>query len=90
MAKILFYLIALFPIFIHADPRTEYLQSDLDTYVHSDDASFKYVVKQVKEFDDWKNASKERQAQEKAKADQAIKKNKQKLGFLKKHKPKKK
>ena len=52
MVKILFYLIVLFPIFTHADPRTEYLQSDLDAYVHSDDASFKYVIKQVKEFDE--------------------------------------
>ena len=53
MAKILFYLIVLFPIFTHADPRTEFLQSDLDAYVHSDDASFKYVIKQVKEFDEY-------------------------------------
>ena len=53
MAKILFYLIVLFPIFTHAGPRAEYLQSDLDTYVHSDDASFNYVIKQVKEFDEY-------------------------------------
>ena len=53
MAKILFYLIVLFPIFSHAGPRPEYLQSDLDTYVHSDDASFNYVIKQVKEFDEY-------------------------------------
>ena len=53
MAKILFYLIVLFPIFTHAGPRAEYLQSDLDTYVHSGDASSNYVIKQVKEFDEY-------------------------------------
>jgi hypothetical protein len=43
----------------------------------------------VKEWEDWKAISKDRHAKGKAKADQAINKNKQKLGFLKKHKPKK-
>ena len=43
----------------------------------------------VKEWEDWKASSKERHAKGKAKADKAIKKNKQKLRFLKKHKPKK-
>ena len=43
----------------------------------------------VKEWEDWKASSKDRHAKGKAKADQAISKNKQKLGFLKKHKPKK-
>ena len=47
------------------------------------------LQKQVKEWEDWKASSKERFAKEKAKADKAINKNKQKLGFLKKHKPKK-
>ena len=46
--------------------------------------------KEVKEWEDWKAGSKDRHAKGKAKADQAISKNKQKLGFLKKHKiPKK-
>ena len=48
------------------------------------------LKKELKEWEDWKAKNEERQAQGKAKADQAIKKNKQKLGFLKKHKPKKK
>ena len=43
----------------------------------------------VKEWEDWKASSKERHAKGKAKADKAIKKNKQKLGSLKKHKSKK-
>ena len=47
------------------------------------------LQKQVKEWEDYKDASKERQAQGKAKADQAISKNKQKVGFLKRRKPKK-
>ena len=46
------------------------------------------LQKQVKEWEDYKDASKERQAQGKAKADQAISKNKQKVGFLKRRKPK--
>ena len=50
----------------------------------------KHLQKQVKEWEDWKASSKDRHAKGKAKADQAISKNKQKLGFLKKHKiPKK-
>ena len=47
------------------------------------------LKKELKEWEDWKAKNEKRQAQGKAKADQAIKKNKQKLGFLKKHKPKK-
>ena len=47
------------------------------------------LQKQIKEWEDWKAGSKERHAKGKAKSDQAISKNKQKLGFLKKHKSKK-
>ena len=47
------------------------------------------LEKTVKEWEDWKASSKDRHAKGKAKADQAIRKNKQKLGFLKKHNPKK-
>ena len=47
------------------------------------------LKKEVKEWEDWKASSKDRHAKGKAKADQAISKNKQKLGFMKKHKPKK-
>ena len=43
----------------------------------------------IKEWENWKASSKDRHAKGKAKADKAIKKNKQKLGSLKKHKPKK-
>ena len=49
----------------------------------------KDLEQKVKEWEDWKTSSKERHAKGKAKADKAIKKNKQKLRFLKKHKPKK-
>ena len=49
----------------------------------------KNLQKQVKEWEDWKASSKDRHAKGKAKADQAINKNKQKVGFLKRHKPKK-
>ena len=51
MHRILFSLIVFFPIFIQADPRSEYLQTDLDAYVHKDDASFNYVIEKVQEFD---------------------------------------
>ena len=56
------------------------------------DVQKKYIAnleKQVKEWEDWKAGSKDRHAKGKAKADKAISKNKQKIGFLKKHKPKK-
>ena len=49
----------------------------------------KHLQKQVKEWEGWKASSKDRHAKGKAKADQAINKNKQKVCFLKKHKPKK-
>ena len=51
MQRILFSLIVFFPIFTQADPRSEYLQTDLDAYVHKDDASFNYVTEKVQEFD---------------------------------------
>ena len=49
----------------------------------------KTLQKQVKEWENWKASSKEYYAKEKAKADKAISKNKQKVGYLKKHKPEK-
>ena len=48
----------------------------------------KNLQKQVNEWEEWKAGSKERHAKGKAKADQAINKNKQKVGFLKRRKPK--
>ena len=51
MQRILFSLIVFFSIFTQADPRSEYLQTDLDAYVHKDDASFNYVIEKVQEFD---------------------------------------
>ena len=51
MHRILFSLIVFFPIFTQADPRSEYLQTDLDAYVHKDDTSFNYVIEKVQEFD---------------------------------------
>ena len=51
MRRILISLIVFFPIFIQADPRSEYLQTDLDAYVHKDDASFNYVIEKVQELD---------------------------------------
>ena len=43
----------------------------------------------VKKWEEWKASSKNRHAKGKVKADQDINKNKQKVGFLKKHKSKK-
>ena len=54
------------------------------------DVQKKYIAnleKQVKEWEDWK-ARGDRHAKGKAKADKAISKNKQKVGFLKRRKPK--
>jgi transcriptional regulator with XRE-family HTH domain len=54
------------------------------------DVQKKYIAnleKQVKGWEDWK-ARGDRHAKGKAKADQAISKNKQKVGFLKRRKPK--
>ena len=48
----------------------------------------KNLQKQVKEWEDWKASSKDRHTKGKAKADQAINKNKQKVGFLNRRKPK--
>ena len=53
MQRILISLIVFFPIFIQADPRSEYLQTDLDAYVHKDDTSFNYVIEKVQEFDSY-------------------------------------
>ena len=53
MQRILFSLIVFFSIFTQADPRSEYLQTDLDAYVHKDDASFNYVIEKVQEFDSY-------------------------------------
>ena len=49
----------------------------------------KNLQKQVNEWEEWKASSKDRHSKGKSKADQAINKNKQKVGFLKRHKPKK-
>jgi len=53
MHKILFFIIVSFIGFTHADPRTEYIQTDLDIYVHNDDSSFSYKVIKVEEFDEY-------------------------------------
>jgi hypothetical protein len=44
---------------------------------------------EIKQWDEWKASSKERHAKGREKAKNPIKPNKQKMGFLKKHKPKK-
>jgi len=62
---------------------------DKDKIIEVQTELIKNLQKQIKEWEDWKATSKDRHARGKAKADLAIKKNKQKVGFLKKHKPKK-
>ena len=47
------------------------------------------LQKQVKEWEDWKASIKDRYAKGREKAKNPIKPNKQKMAFLKKHKPKK-
>ena len=68
---------------------SRYISSDKDKIIAVQEELIKNLQKQVQEWEDWKAGSKDRHAKGKAKADQAINKNKQKLGFLKKHKPKK-
>ena len=47
------------------------------------------LEKQVKEWEDWKASSKDRHAKGREKTKNPTKPNKQKVGFLKKHKYKK-
>ena len=47
------------------------------------------LEKQVKELEDWKANSKDRQTKSRQKTKNPTKPNKQKVGFMKKHKPKK-
>lgn len=61
---------------------------DKDKIIETQGELIKKLQKQVKEWEDWKAGSKDRHAKGKAKADQAINKNKQKVGFLKRRKPK--
>ena len=68
---------------------SRHISSDKDKIIAVQEELIKNLQKQIQEWEDWKASSKERHAKGKAKADKAIKKNKQKLGSLKKHKPKK-
>ena len=49
----------------------------------------KNLQKQVKEWEDWKSSSQDRHAKGREKTKNPTKPNKQKVGFMKKHKPKK-
>ena len=66
-----------------------YISSDKDKIIAVQEELIKNLQKQIQEWEDWKASSKDRHAKGKAKATKAINKNKQKIGFLKKHKPKK-
>ena len=67
---------------------SRYISSDKDKIIAVQEELIKNLQKQVQEWEDWKAGSKDRHAKGKAKADQAINKNKQKVGFLKRRKPK--
>ena len=67
---------------------SRYMSSDKDKIIAVQEELIKNLQKQVQEWEDWKAGSKDRHAKGKAKADQAISKNKQKVGFLKRRKPK--
>ena len=60
---------------------------DKNKIIALQDKRIEDLEQKVKEWEDWK-ARGDRHAKGKAKADQAINKNKQKVGFLKRRKPK--
>ena len=66
---------------------SRYISSDKDKIIAVQEELIKNLQKQVQEWEDWKTRG-DRHAKGKAKADQAINKNKQKVGFLKRRKPK--
>ena len=68
-------------------PKGSRYTSDKDKIIAVQEELIKNLQKQVQEWEDWK-ARGDRHAKGKAKADQAINKNKQKVGFLKRRKPK--
>ena len=60
---------------------------DKDKIIEVQGELIKKLQKQVKEWEDWKATSKERHTKGREKTKNPTKPNKQKLGFLKKHKP---
>ena len=62
---------------------------DKDKIIEVQGELIKKLQKQVKEWEDWKATSKERHTKGREKTKNPTKPNKQKLGFLKKHKYKK-
>ena len=75
---------------------SRYISSDKDKIIAVQEELIKNLQKQVgnlektvKKWEDWKASSKDRHAKGREKAKNPIKPNKQKMGFLKKHKPKK-
>ena len=63
--------------------------TDKDKIIEVQGELIKNLQKQVKEWEDWKMGSKARHAKGREKSENSIKRNKQKMGFLKKHKSKK-
>ena len=61
----------------------------LERMVAERDEQITSLKAEIKQWDEWKASSKERHAKGREKAKNPIKPNKQKMGFLKKHKPKK-
>ena len=72
---------------------SRYISSDKDKIIAVQEELIKNLQKQVgnlektvKKWEDWKASSKDRHAKGREKAENPIKPNKQKMGFLKKHK----
>ena len=61
----------------------------LERMVAERDEQITSLKAEIKQWDEWKASSKERHAKGREKAKNPIKPNKQKMAFLKKHKPKK-
>ena len=61
----------------------------LERMVAERDEQITSLKAEIKQWDEWKASSKERHAKGREKTKNPIKPNKQKMGFLKKHKPKK-
>ena len=60
--------------------------SDKDKIIAVQEELIKHLQKQVDDWEDWKATSKDRHAKGREKTKNPTKPNKQKVGFLKKHK----
>ena len=65
---------------------SRHISSDKDKIIAVQEELIKNLQKQVKELEDWKASSKDRHTKSRQKTKNPTKPNKQKVGFMKKHK----